>query len=444
MFAAHAALRLQHLKRVHVRGHFRTLSEARDVSRSSPLLSFQSCSTTCWIHYSPRLCASTTQRCHQQKWKHSAISHSAQFGTSFSMLCSKISKTELFCGQLWGWFCRVKHAKRQGRRRFAESLGSFVGTRGGLTSWCRVEHAQWPGWRRFAESLGFLVDRCTSGWKISIGWNQAVMKCEQSKKVFKFGFTFLCWVLLIPTLSLSLSLFDSIFETDTSVCFFCVGNGHICIVLWWMFAAHAVLRLQHLKRVHVRGHFRTLSEARDVSRSSPLLSFQSCSTTCWIHYSPRLCASTTQRCHQKKWKHSAISHSAQFGTSFSMLCSKISKTKLLCSSGDDSAEWNMQSGKDDDDLQKALALSLEPLEDRTGAEFGSLLTARKVSAMEARNSLSLEGAADPRPLVYDSFPAFCLPWGHLNQPSKTLWQHSGASSRVYSRRFATATAHTAW
>ena len=83
------------------------------------------------------------------------------------------------------------------------------------------------------------------------------------------------------------------------------------------------------------------------------------------------------------------------------------------SSGDDSAESNMQSGKDDEDLQKALALSLEPLEDRTGAEFGSLLTARKVSAMEARNSLSL-GAAGPRPLAYDSFPVFCLAWGHFN------------------------------
>jgi len=83
------------------------------------------------------------------------------------------------------------------------------------------------------------------------------------------------------------------------------------------------------------------------------------------------------------------------------------------SSGDDSAESNMRSGKDDEDLQKALALSLEPLEDRTGAEFGSLLTARKCSAMEAGNSLSLEGAAGPRPLAY-SFPAFCLAWGHLN------------------------------
>ena len=47
---------------------------------------------------------------------------------------------------------------------------------------------------------------------------------------------------------------------------------------------------------------------------------------------------------------------------------------IVGSSGDDSAESNMQSGKDDEDLQKALALSLEPLEDRTGAEFGSLLT----------------------------------------------------------------------
>ena len=85
---------------------------------------------------------------------------------------------------------------------------------------------------------------------------------------------------------------------------------------------------------------------------------------------------------------------------------------IVGSSGDDSAESNMQSGKDDEDLQKALALSLEPLEDRTGAELGSLLTARKCSAMEARNSLSL-GAAGPRPLVY-SFPAFCLAWGHFN------------------------------
>ena len=36
----------------------------------------------------------------------------------------------------------------------------------------------------------------------------------------------------------------------------------------------------------------------------------------------------------------------------------------------------MQSGKDNEDLQKALALS-EPLEDRTGAELGSLLTCCK-------------------------------------------------------------------
>ena len=33
------------------------------------------------------------------------------------------------------------------------------------------------------------------------------------------------------------------------------------------------------------------------------------------------------------------------------------------SSGDDCAESNMQTGKDDEDLQKALALSLEPVED---------------------------------------------------------------------------------
>ena len=33
------------------------------------------------------------------------------------------------------------------------------------------------------------------------------------------------------------------------------------------------------------------------------------------------------------------------------------------SSGDDCAESNMQTGQDDEDLQKALALSLEPVED---------------------------------------------------------------------------------
>ena len=40
------------------------------------------------------------------------------------------------------------------------------------------------------------------------------------------------------------------------------------------------------------------------------------------------------------------------------------------SSGDDCAESNMQTGQDDEDLQKALALSLEPVEDcRHGAEL---------------------------------------------------------------------------
>ena len=52
----------------------------------------------------------------------------------------------------------------------------------------------------------------------------------------------------------------------------------------------------------------------------------------------------------------------------------VKQNFIVGSSGDDSAEPNMQSGKDDEDLQKALALSLEPLEDRTGAELGSLLT----------------------------------------------------------------------
>ena len=52
----------------------------------------------------------------------------------------------------------------------------------------------------------------------------------------------------------------------------------------------------------------------------------------------------------------------------------VKQNFIVGSSGDDSAESNMQSGKDDKKLQKALALSLEPLEDRTGAELGSLLT----------------------------------------------------------------------
>ena len=50
----------------------------------------------------------------------------------------------------------------------------------------------------------------------------------------KFCLTFLCLVLLIPTVSLSLpdSLSDSIFQTETFEFLFCVGNGHMCIVLW--------------------------------------------------------------------------------------------------------------------------------------------------------------------------------------------------------------------
>ena len=148
MFAPHAALRLQHLKRVHVRGHFRTLSEARDVSTSSPLLfsPFSLAALAVHQHYST---------IHQRKWKHSAISHSAQFGTSFGMSIVKniYSKTKLYCGQLWRWFCRVKHAKRQGRRRFAESFGSFVGTIGG-PHWRRVGltsdmvQERFPPWKR--------------------------------------------------------------------------------------------------------------------------------------------------------------------------------------------------------------------------------------------------------------------------------------------------------
>jgi len=42
----------------------------------------------------------------------------------------------------------------------------------------------------------------------------------------------------------------------------------------------------------------------------------------------------------------------------------FSKTEVFVgSSGDYCAESNMQTGKDDEDLQKALALSLEPVED---------------------------------------------------------------------------------
>ena len=122
---------------------------------------------------------------------------------SLALHLAWFNKTEVFCGQLWRRLRRVKHANWQGRRRFAESLGSFVATRGGLTSWCRVEHAQWPGRWRFAESLGFLGDRYTSGWKISIGWSQAVMKCEQSKKVYISS----VWGYRL-SLSLSLSLSD--------------------------------------------------------------------------------------------------------------------------------------------------------------------------------------------------------------------------------------------
>ena len=53
---------------------------------------------------------------------------------SLALHLACFSKTEVFCGQLWRRLRRVKHANWPGRRRFAESLGSFVRTRGGLTS----------------------------------------------------------------------------------------------------------------------------------------------------------------------------------------------------------------------------------------------------------------------------------------------------------------------
>ena len=71
----------------------------------------------------------------------------------------------------------------------------------------------------------------------------------------------------------------------------------------------------------------------------------------------------------------------------------------------------MQSGKDDEDLQKALALSLEPLEDRTGAEFGSLLTWCKKGFRHGSAQFTILRSC--RPQAY-SFPAFCLTWGHFN------------------------------
>ena len=79
---------------------------------------------------------------------------------------------------------------------------------------------------------------------------------------------------------------------------------------------------------------------------------------------------------------------------------RLVKQLIVVSSGDDSVgvKWNMQTGKDDEDLQRALALSLEPSEDCTGAEFG------------------LEGVAGPRPLsaAHGSFWVFCLAWGPFN------------------------------
>ena len=155
--------------------------------------------------------------------------------------------------------------------------------------------------------------------------------------------------------------------------------------------------------VHSRSHLRTLPEVRDVSRpvfppfslhfSSPLLSsdllwspllwIQSCNKSisvnvqrnksksfdeCYLPGScpPHHCSMT----HQPPWKHSATSKCIVWHFIWHVLVRHIF---FVGSSGDDCAESNMQTGEDDEDLQKALALSLEPVEDwRNGARKVSI------------------------------------------------------------------------
>ena len=102
--------------------------------------------------------------------------------------------------------------------------------------------------------------------------------------------------------------------------------------------------------------------------SSSLLSFQSCSTSCapaLLNDPPAEMKALCNISQRTVWHFIWHVYSKKY---------IVKQNFIVGSSGDDSAESNMQSGKDDEDLQKALALSLEPLEDRTGAELGSLLT----------------------------------------------------------------------
>ena len=123
-------------------------SEVRDGSRpifppfssfffSSPLISFQSCNKSVSVNVQSNKSKSFDEcylpgcsMTHQPPWKHSATSKCIAWRFTWHVF----RKTDVFCGQLWRRLRRVKHANWPGRRRFAESLGSFVGTRGGLTS----------------------------------------------------------------------------------------------------------------------------------------------------------------------------------------------------------------------------------------------------------------------------------------------------------------------
>ena len=91
--------------------------------------------------------------------------------------------------------------------------------------------------------------------------------------------------------------------------------------------------------------------------SSSLLSFQSCSTSCapaLLNDPPAEMKALCNISQRTVWHFIWHVYSKKY---------IVKHNFIVGSSGDDSAESNMQSGKDDEDLQKALALSLEPVED---------------------------------------------------------------------------------
>ena len=135
---------------------------------------------------------------------------------------------------------------------------------------------------------------------------------------------------------------------------FCVENGHICFLIpnasrgqrWFQTYISSLLLFFLLLSSDLLSVLQQVSFSKCAKQQIQILWWM---LPAWLLNDPP--AAMKALCNFKM--HSLALHLACF-----------SKTEVFVgSSGDYCAESNMQTGKDDEDLQKALALSLEPVED---------------------------------------------------------------------------------